>query len=1455
MSEVQSAESLFSGWQQACLIVASFVVQVVVMGLFYSYGTIFAALKADTGDAASTLALMGSIRDFVFQLSTAPAGFLVHRVGFVRMAAIGTALLLFGMLADSYAPSSHFLFMNCGLVGGAMAMIFTASVTVLYGQGHITPSFLPVAVGLASSGGGLGTVVVNLGLDLLLESFSWRGALRICCGAFGLLLFVSLVALWCSLRHHKQNKEVTSESRELRSCSDVREFLQPFGDLQFLLLNAALFLYGICFMVPYTHLVYYAETERGLEISGELTSLLGISGAAARLCFGLFSTCVKPSRLFLLVLLAQGTSLICLPFCDGATELRAFSAIYGFSSGGRVVLLSLVVNELFDSQRVAHLYGLAGIPIAVGSLLGPPFVGKVYDLSGHYEGAFFAAGCKPFADIMPEIQNAGSVLSGLQQACLVVASFLVQVVVLGLFYSYGTLFAALKADTGDAASTLALVGSIRDFLSHLCTAPAGFVVQRVGFVRMASIGAVLLLFGMLADSYAPSSYFLFITCSLVGGVAMAILFTAVLAALYGPGHISPSFLPVAVGLASSGGGLGTVVVNLGLNLLLDSFSWREALRICSGAFGLLLFVSLVALWCSLRHHKQTKEVTSESRELRSYSDVREFLQPFGDLQFLLLNAALFLYGIGFMVPYTHLVYYAETERGLEISGDILNLSALLRRCRRTVGVFCHLWIAVGTLLGPTFVGKVYDLSGHYDGAFFAAGGIVLVAVPVFCLAIFCRRSIEKPSSVTEVPAKADHLEQIVPPCDPSDEFPDVKNDVSDTMCQLLGERLEEWTFQTCVRDTISGQKTIELSEAAQIYQVLEDPLGEHGPHPEEVKADRMRFPAQESAQVCEKRLEVFRLWGCGCKPFADIMPEIQNAGSVLSGLQQACLVVASFLVQVVVLGLFYSYGTLFAALKADTGDAASTLALVGSIRDFVFASGAAPAGFLVQRVGFVRMPAIGSALLLLSMLADSYAPSSYFLFITCSLAGGVAMAMIFTPALTVLYGPGHISRSFLPVAVGLASSGGGLGTVVVNLGLDLLLESFSWRGALRICCGAFGLLLLASVVALWYGLRRHKKSGDSTTDYQELRSGTHVRDFFQPFGEFQFLLLNASLFLYCIGFMVPYTHLVYYAANERGLDISGELTSLLGGAGAAARLCFGLFSAFVRPSRLFLVVLLVTGASLICLPFCDDASELKAFSAIYGFSSGGRVVLLSLLLNELFDAQRVAHLYGLAGIPIAVGTLLGPTFVGKVYDLTGHYDGAFFAAGGIVLLAVPVFCLAAMKDSEKADHRDQVVPACDASEESPQERKENLMKYLLSTFKVCYAARRSESYGDPHRFPYWSMKVTALTAADFSGVLSEEVTSVNYSSELERLAWHPEVAARDASVAYQVGAGRSRWLQAEDEIALPWSQLMPLVDQLQESFSILPADNVVFIGLGTARQYGDVKHPACTVRTRHRFEG
>ena len=46
-----------------------------------------------------------------------------------------------------------------------------------------------------------------------------------------------------------------------------------------------------------------------------------------------------------------------------------------------------------------------------------------------------------------------------------------------------------------------------------------------------------------------------------------------------------------------------------------------------------------------------------------------------------------------------------------------------------------------------------------------------MAVPVFGLAVLCRRQIEKPSSVTEDPEKADRLDHVIPSRDASDGSP------------------------------------------------------------------------------------------------------------------------------------------------------------------------------------------------------------------------------------------------------------------------------------------------------------------------------------------------------------------------------------------------------------------------------------------------------------------------------------------------------------------------------------------------------------------------------------------------------------------------------------------------------------------------------------------------------------
>jgi len=101
--------------------------------------------------------------------------------------------------------------------------------------------------------------------------------------------------------------------------------------------------------------------------------------------------------------------------------------------------------------------------------------------------------------------------------------------------------------------------------------------------------------------------------------------------------------------------------------------------------------------------------------------------------------------------------------------------------------------------------------------------------------------------------------------------------------------------------------------------------------------------------------------------------------------------------------------------------------------------------------------------------------------------------------------------------------------------------------------------------------------------------------------------------------------------------------------------------------------------------------------------------------------------------------------------------------------------------------------------------------------------------------------VTGTTAADFAaeaaaiagGAAVVEIMEVPFRPEHHGLPWHPEVKSRDTSVAYAPGQGRSRWMQVEDEISLPWVEARRVADELLEQLALGVDDVVGIVGLGT----------------------
>ncbi|CAE7735088.1 slc16a12, partial [Symbiodinium pilosum] len=360
---------------------------------------------------------------------------------------------------------------------------------------------------------------------------------------------------------------------------------------------------------------------------------------------------------------------------------------------------------------------------------------------------------------------------------------------------------------------------------------------------------------------------------------------------------------------------------------------------------------------------------------------------------------------------------------------------------------------------------------------------------------------------------------------------------------------------------------------------------------------------------------------------------------------------------------------------AQTGESAGSLALIGSLRDFIFHLTQILAGFAVRKLGYVRMMAAGMLSLVASLLLDSIAPGTRWLFISYSLLSGISLSMLMTPAIAVLYE--HLRGNQLAIAVHLASSGLGAGGLLVNPLMHYSLLEFGWRETQRLCAATCAMVLAASLLGLWWSTRARPSSRVTGVGAPPLKRSLssalkeHGQDLLHPLSELNFVLLCAAFFFFFCGCTVPYTHLVFYARDVQGYEDAPQMMSRMGAASMLGSLAFGFVSGYCRASVVFVIVITIQSVALICLPYCHDAVELEAFSRLFGTFAGIRLGIQSLVVAEFFGADRVAHLYGLANLPMSLGSLVGPAVVGAIYDATGSYTLAFWGVGMQMLLAIP----------------------------------------------------------------------------------------------------------------------------------------------------------------------------------------
>ncbi len=400
------------------------------------------------------------------------------------------------------------------------------------------------------------------------------------------------------------------------------------------------------------------------------------------------------------------------------------------------------------------------------------------------------------------------------------------------------------------------------------------------------------------------------------------------------------------------------------------------------------------------------------------------------------------------------------------------------------------------------------------------------------------------------------------------------------------------------------------------------------------------------------------------------------------------LVGASFVIQLVIVGISGTYGVFFKPISLDLGWTRATTSAAAAMANFVLGFTAIGIGRLTDRYGPKLVFVFGGAIYGLGYLLMSQVNDVWQIFLFYGLLIGAGRSIVDTPLLATL------ARWFVKkrgMAIGIAKVGAGVGLIIIPLLATWLIIGFGWRGAFIIIgiIAAVGIIssgLLykrdpAQVGALPDGVAEVDEADLAvTTDQFSLREALRTR---------QFWVFSAIWFGCMFSVQVVLIHMVPHI-TDLGISpaIAASVISVVGGFSILGRLVLGGLNDIIGTKLSFTIAIFFLTASFAWLLFADEPWMFYLFAVFYGISHGAFFTLLSPMLAGLFGLGSIGIIIG---VVICVGTIsatVSPFLAGLIFDVSGSYQIAF-----VICLALSIMALLLMSLLKPMGKRTSSEPA------------------------------------------------------------------------------------------------------------------------------------------------------------------
>jgi len=385
------------------------------------------------------------------------------------------------------------------------------------------------------------------------------------------------------------------------------------------------------------------------------------------------------------------------------------------------------------------------------------------------------------------------------------------------------------------------------------------------------------------------------------------------------------------------------------------------------------------------------------------------------------------------------------------------------------------------------------------------------------------------------------------------------------------------------------------------------------------------------------------------------------------------IVLACALIGLYVAGIiFIGFTAFIEPIREEFSWSYTQISLAASLRGLEMGIFAPLVGFLTDRFGprkliFYGTITVGFGLILLS-LTQSLA-MFYVSFLLLAFGAGGCTSVVTMTAVANWF------HKRVGIALGVMSSGFGVGGLMIPF-IVMLIDLYQWRTTLII----FGVGMWSLGIPLSFIIRNRPEqyglfpdgevSRDQTPNPQSQGKEMQM-SLKEALKTRPLLYLNIAEAIRMMAIMAVITHVMPYLSS---VGMPRSTAGLVAGAiplfSIIGRFGFGWLGDIFDKRYIMSMVLFLISVGTLAFSYMQIRLVIFPFLFLFPLGYGGSMVLRGSILREYFGRDSFGKILGILMGSAAIGSIIGPTLAGWIFDTLGSYHVVWLLLSGLIVLTI-----------------------------------------------------------------------------------------------------------------------------------------------------------------------------------------